>query len=118
MPDGLKTNVSVFLKDYTGPIAIIVGIATTIGFSINTPWPARADVDKLRVQYETLQSEIEAQNCLILRVLLKGYEDDLETLETKLQTDPNNASLKRQRDNDQAQIIAIRQQMTAQRCPL
>lgn len=118
MPDGIKANVAVFLKDYTGPIAILVGIATTIGFSINTPWPARAEVEALQNKYETMQSQIEAQNCLIMRVLLKGYEDDLEAVETKLQTNPNDASLKRQRDNDQAQITAIRQQMTAQRCPL
>jgi t-SNARE complex subunit (syntaxin) len=118
MPDGLKTSVAVFLKDYTGPIAILLGVTTTIGFSINTPWPARAEVEKLQNEYQSLQTQIEAQNCMILRVLLKGYEDDLEAVETKLQTDPANASLKRQRDNDQAQIAAIRQQMTAQRCPL
>ena len=74
----MKINWLTIVKDWLGLVAVVIGLVTGIGFSVSAPWPAKADVEAVQRSIEATQKQVEQQQCLILRVLLRGYEDDLD----------------------------------------
>lgn len=105
--DGIMTIV----KDWFGLFAVVFGALTFIGFSVSTPWPARADVDKITSDVQSIQSQVKDQNCLVLRLLLKSYEDDLETANDELAENPNSVSAKNAKRDAEQTIADIKAQI-------
>lgn len=112
----MKINWLSIVKDWFGLLAVVIGVVSAIGFSVSTPWPARADVENVQRQIETQQKQIDQQQCLILRVLLNGYQDDLDDAEEELKESPNSVSARRNKANAEASIADIMNQLRKQNC--
>lgn len=112
----MKINWLAIVKDWFGLLAVVIGLVSAIGFSVSTPWPARADVENVQKQIETQQRQIDQQQCLILRVLLNGYQDDLDDAEEELKQNPNSVSARRNKANAESNIADIMNQLRKQNC--
>ena len=112
----MKDKLAVLVKDYFGLLAVILGVISAIGFSISTPWPAKADVEAIQRQIETQQRQINQQQCLMYHVLLKGYQNDLAQAEEELAITPTSASARRSKQDAESQIQSITAQMRASNC--
>jgi hypothetical protein len=109
-------NIVTIVKDWFGLLAVVIGLVSAIGFSVSTPWPARADVDAIQQQVIDAQRQIQQQGCLILRVLLRGYQEDLDRAEDELRTSPNSPSARRNKVEAETGIADITTQMRRQNC--
>ena len=107
--DGIMTVV----KDWFGLFAVLIGVFTAIGFSVSTPWPARADVEKITADVQSIQSQVKDQNCLVLRLLLKSYEDDLDEANKELAENPNSTAAKNAKRDAEQTIADIKAQIKA-----
>lgn len=105
--DGIMTIV----KDWFGLFAVLFGALTFIGFSVSTPWPARADVEKITQDVQSIQGQVKDQNCLVLRLLLKSYEDDLQNAEDELETNPTSTAAKTNKREIEQTISDIKAQI-------
>lgn len=99
------------VKDWFGLIAVLVGALTFVGFSVSTPWPARADVEKITQDVQSIQSQVKDQNCLVLRLLLKSYEDDLELANKELAENPGSVSARNAKRDAEQTISDIKAQI-------
>lgn len=112
----MKINWLSIVKDWFGLLAVVIGIVSAVGFSVSTPWPARAEVERLKDQIEIQQTQIAQQQCLILRVLLHGYQDDLDRAEEELKEHPDLSSARRDKANAEANIADIMNQLRKNNC--
>lgn len=104
------------VKDWFGLVAVVIGLVSAIGFTVSAPWPAKAEVEAVQRSIEETQKQLAAQQCLILRVLLRGYQDDLSRAEDDIARDPTSASAKRSKSAAEAGIADILAQLRAQKC--
>ena len=112
----MKINWMTIIKDWFGLLAVVIAAISAIGFSVSTPWPARADVESVQRQIQTQQLQIAQQQCLILRVLLHGYQDDLDRAEEELKAHPDLSSARRDKANAEANIADIMNQLRKNNC--
>ena len=112
----MKINWVTIIKDWFGLLAVVIAAVSAIGFSVSTPWPARADVESVQRQIQTQQLQIAQQQCLILRVLLHGYQDDLDRAEQELKDHPDLSSARRDKSNAEANIADIMNQLRKNNC--
>lgn len=112
----MKINWLAIIKDWFGLLAVVIGLVSAVGFSVSAPWPAKADVEAQQKQIDQQQKQIDAQQCLILRVLLRGYQDDLDRAEEELKANPDLASARRDKANAEASIADIMVQLRKQDC--
>ena len=112
----MKINWLTIVKDWFGLLAIVIAAMGTIGLSVSTPWPARADVESIQQTVKEQQAQIKQQQCLILRVLLRGYQDDLDRAEDELSHNPASSSAKRDKIDAETQIASIMTQLRQSNC--
>lgn len=112
----MKINWLTIVKDWFGLLAVVIGLVSAIGFSVSTPWPARADVESIQKQIQVQQQQIEQQQCLILRLLLNGYQDDLDEAELELKDNPGSSSARRNKVTAEANIADVMNQLRKQDC--
>jgi hypothetical protein len=112
----MKINWLTIVKDWFGLLAVVIGLVSAVGFSVSAPWPAKADVESQQKQIDAQQKQIDQQQCLILRVLLRGYQDDLDRAEDELKTNPNSTSARRDKTSAEASIADITIQLRRQNC--
>lgn len=112
----MKINWMTLVKDWFGLLAVVIGIVSAIGFSVSTPWPAKADVEAIQQVVKEQQEQIKKQQCLILRVLLRGYQDDLDRAEEELAKTPASSSAKRDKVNAETQIASLMTQLRQSNC--
>ena len=112
----MKINWLAIVKDWFGLLAVAITLMGTIGLSVSTPWPARADVESIQETVAQQQIQIKQQQCLILRVLLRGYQDDLDRAEDELTQNPASSSAKRDKIDAETQIASIMTQMRQSNC--
>lgn len=112
----MKINWLTIVKDWFGLLAVVIGVVSAIGFSVSTPWPARADVESIQQTIKEQQIQIKQQQCLLLRVLLRGYQDDLDRAEDELSKTPGSNSAKRDKIDAETQIASIMSQMRQNNC--
>jgi hypothetical protein len=104
------------VKDWFGLVAVVIAAVSAIGFSVSAPWPAKAEVEAVQRTIEETQKQLAAQQCLILRVLLRGYQDDLQRAEEDIAHDPASNSAKRSKSTAEAGITDILAQLRAYKC--
>lgn len=104
------------VKDWFGLAAILIGVVASVGFTVSAPWPAKAEVEAVQRTIEETQRQLAAQQCLILRVLLRGYQDDLGRAEDDIATDPDSTSAKRAKSAAEAGIADVLAQIRALKC--
>lgn len=112
----MKFNLAAFIKDWFGLIAVVAGVVSAVGFSVSTPWPARADVEQIQKQVELQQQQITQQQCLILRVLLVNYQTQLERAQDDLAKNPESSSAKRDKTDAETQIASVTAQIRLFNC--
>ena len=105
--DGIMTIV----KDWFGLIGVLLVAVSAIGFSVSTPWPARADVENIQRQLGTVQDQIKSQNCLVLRLLLKSYEDELDQANAELKKNPDSFAAQKNKAEAETTIADIKAQI-------
>jgi hypothetical protein len=115
MPNSIISygSIMTIVKDWFGLIAVLVGALTFVGFSVSAPWPARAQVERITADLQNVQTQVKQQNCLVLRVLLKSYESDLETAEQELEDNPNSVTAKNNKRELLQTIADIKEQIKA-----
>lgn len=109
-------NLVTLVKDWFGLMAVVIGLVSAIGFSVSAPWPAKADIEVIQQQVIDAQKQIQQQGCLILRVLLRGYQEDLDRAEEELRTNPGSNSARRNEVEAETGIADITTQMRRQNC--
>lgn len=105
-----------FVKDWFGLIAVVMAVAAAIGFGVSTPWPARADVEKLEQIVRDTQTELKGLSCLTLKLLLRSYQDDLERANDDLAKNPNSVSAQRAKATAEQNIKDVLAQMRETKC--
>lgn len=111
--DWSKFNLTTIVKDWFGLFAIIIATFTAIGFSVSTPWPARAEVEFIQTNISKLEKQMKDQNCLVLRLLYKTYESDKEIAEKDLEKNPNSISARKAKEEAENSMREIGEQFKA-----
>ena len=112
----MKINWLGIVKDWFGLFAVLIAAVSAIGFTVSAPWPAKADVEAVQRSIEATQQQVAQQQCLILRVLLRGYQDDLSRAEDDIAHEPTSQSAKRSKAQAEAGIADILAQLRALKC--
>lgn len=114
----MKINWLALVKDWFGLLAVVIGLISAIGFSVSTPWPARADVEAVEKGLQEMQRTMHDQQCLTLRVLLRSYQDALERAEEDLRQDVKSLSARRAKADAETQIAQINESLRRQNCSI
>lgn len=107
----MKNTIVTFIKDWFGLIAIVVAAVSGLGFTFSPPWARASDVTAMRQELLDVQKDMKTLNCTTLRVLLKGYRDDLREAEAELSVNPLSSTARRAKADAEAQIATITQQL-------
>ena len=108
-----KMDIMTIVKDWFGLIAVLIAAVTAAGFTLSTPWPARAEVEAVQKQVSDLQKQLKNESCLVLKLLYKTYEDDKKTAEKDLEQNPNSVSAKKAKEDAEEAVKDIRDQIRA-----
>jgi len=104
------------IKDWFGLVAVLIAAVSAVGFTVSAPWPAKAEVEAVQRTIEETQRQLSVQQCLILRVILRGYQEDLGRAEDDIEHDPTSSSAKRAKAAAEAGIADILAQLRAFKC--
>lgn len=108
-----KFNLMTIVKDWFGLLAIIIAAVSAVGFSVSTPWPARADVETIQNEVTDLKKQVKSESCLVLKLLYKTYEDDKKQAEKDLIKNPESESAQKARDEAVDAMKDIKDQIRA-----